>query len=482
MALRTAIGGIHIESGTFSPLLSDTPDFHPSRGIALLARHPFLTDPAFAEIEPLPLAHFRALPGGPLRASAYATMKAEILNRLADLSPPPDAFYFDVHGAMTVEGIDDAEADLLDSIRKLLPAHALIACAQDLHGNVSPALVAMTDVITAYRTAPHTDWLETRARAWQLLLRAHHAATRPVRARVGIPLLVSGEMSSTTCEPGASLYAPLAAESNQPGVWDASLWIGYAWADQARAMATTVVTGDSEEAVRRTATTIAQRTWNARHDFTFIAPALPATDGIARALAATTPKPAFLSDAGDNPTAGAAGDVPHTLQNLLDHPALCAGTATAIYASIPDAPAIAQLRHTPPGTRVSLTLGGKLDPVHGQPLPLTATLVSFHESANPEAVLRTGGISIIVTARRRPYHLRQDFLNLQLDPLAHDLTIVKIGYLEPELAAMARSHLLLITPGAVPPVLTHIPYQHLQRPIFPLDPDFPWSPTVEIFP
>jgi microcystin degradation protein MlrC len=288
-------------------------------------------------------------------------------------------------------------------------------------------------------------------------------------------------MSSTTCEPGASLYAPLAAESAQPGVWDASLWVGYAWADQARAMATTVVTGDCAEAVGRTAEAIARRYWDARREFCFLTAAVDATTGIAQGLAARE-KPVFLSDAGDNPTAGGAGDVTHTLAALLAEPALRDGRATAIFASIPDAPAMETLRVTAVGATVSLALGGKLDPVHGRPLEVTGCLVSFHDGPNPQAVFRCGGVLLIVTGRRRPYHLRQDFLALGLDPLEHDLCVVKIGYLEPELAAMARGHLLLVTPGAVPPVLTGIAYQHLQRPVFPLDADFDWTPQVKLFP
>ncbi|MFO1530156.1 MAG: hypothetical protein U1F77_10630 [Kiritimatiellia bacterium] len=37
----------------------------------------------------------------------------------------------------------------------------------------------------------------------------------------------------------------------------------------------------------------------------------------------------------------------------------------------------------------------------------------------------------------------------------HEVTVVKIGYLEPELAAMARRHLLVLSPGGVPPPRPH---------------------------
>lgn len=480
MSLRVAIGGIHIESGTFSPLRSGIADFHATRGAEMLGRYPFLSDPGLEEVRPLPLAHFRAMPGGMVRRADYEAMKNEILGGLRALEQPPDAFYFDVHGAMVVEGLADSEADLLAAIRAALPPDALVTCSQDLHGNVSAELVTLTDIITAYRTAPHLDFMETRRRALELLVRAWRGGVRPMRARVGVPALVSGEMSSTTTEPGRSLYAPLAEESSRPGVWDASLWVGYAWADQARSMASVVVTGTDAAAISRTAEEIAARYWAARPEFRFISEACTVAEGVRRGLAAAE-KPVFLSDAGDNPTAGAAGDVPAVLVELLAEEALSSGAARAIYASIPDVAAIQLLRRTSPGRMVEVRLGGKLDPVHGAPLRVEGVLDSFHDGANPQAVLRCGGVSVIISARRRPYHRRADFLELGLDPLDCDLCVVKIGYLEPELAAMARGNFLLLSPGGVPPVLKDIPYRNLSRPIFPLDGDFPWTPQAELF-
>ncbi|WP_193214978.1 M81 family metallopeptidase [Luteolibacter marinus] len=480
MSCRAAIAGIHIESGTFSPLRSTTEDFLATRGEALLERYPFLEEDEFADLRAVPLAHFRALPGGVIRREAYDEMKREILDRLA-AEDVPDAFYFDVHGAMTVEGLDDAEADLLAAIRAGLPGATLVTCSQDLHGNVSDGLVAMTDLITTYRTAPHVDWMETRRRALSLLMRAWRTGVRPVRARVGIPVLVSGEMSSTRCEPGASLYAPLAAESELPGVWDASLWVGYAWADQARSMASAVVTGTDPQAVAALAERIAARYWAARGEFRFVTETGTAEACLDQALTAGG-KAAFLSDAGDNPTAGAAGDVPDTLGRLLAHPAFQAGgTSTAIFASIADAPAIGEIRRHSTGDAIAVELGGKLDPVHGMPLPVEGVIERFVDGPNPQAVLRCGGVRVIVTGKRRPYHLRGDFLALGLDPLEHEVTVVKIGYLEPELAAMARLHLMVLSPGGVPPVLENIPYRNLQRPMFPLDRNFTWTPQARIF-
>jgi microcystin degradation protein MlrC len=476
--LRLAIAGIHIESSTFSPLRSQREDFIPLEGAAMLSRYPFLAGPDFAEIEPAPLAHFRALPGGMIRRECYDAMKGRIV-RLAAEAGPVDALYFDVHGAMAVEGLDDAEADLLAALRHAVGGHLPVTCSQDLHGNVSPVLAAMTDIITTYRTAPHRDWLETRERAVRLLLRWRAQGGQLHRAHVSIPVLVSGEMSSTESEPGRSLYAPIPAMAEQPGVWDASLWVGYAWADQARSMATAMALGPDAEAVGTVARELGQRYWKARHDFRFIAPAGSAEWCLDAALKLDS-RAVFLSDAGDNPTAGGAGDVTATLGTLLAHPAFGpTGPATAIFASIPDAEAVAACMAAGTGQSVSLAVGGKLDPVHGKPLGLTGTVQAIKEEGDVggrSAVLRIGGARVILTEKRKPFHLRADFLRLGIDPLEHTVTVVKIGYLEPELKAMARGHFLVLSPGAVHPAPTSLPYRHRTRPLFPFEQDFAWEP------
>jgi len=479
---RLAIAGIHIESSTFSPLRSQREDFIPLEGMAMLSRYPFLAGPDFAEIEPVPLAHFRALPGGTIRRECYDAMKSRIL-QLAAEAAPVDALYFDVHGAMAVEGLDDAEADLLAALREAVGVHLPVTCSQDLHGNVSAALAGMTDIITTYRTAPHRDWLETRERAVQLLLRWRKQGGQLHRAHVSIPVLVSGEMSSTESEPGRSLYASIPAMAARSGVWDASLWVGYAWADQARSMATAMALGPDAEAVRAVARELGEQYWNARHDFRFIAPAGSAEWCLDAALDLNS-RAIFLSDAGDNPTAGAAGDVTATLESLLAHPAFGAkGPATAIFASIPDAEAVAACMAAGTGQSVSLAVGGKLDTVHGKPLGLVGTVQTIKEESDiggRSAVLRIGGVQLILTEKRKPFHLRADFIRLGIDPLELTVTVVKIGYLEPELKAMARGHFLVLSPGAVHPVPTSLPYHHRTRPLFPFEQDFAWESNATL--
>jgi microcystin degradation protein MlrC len=88
-------------------------------------------------------------------------------------------------------------------------------------------------------------------------------------------------------------------------------------------------------------------------------------------------------------------------------------------------------------------------------------------------VLRAGGVHAVITSRRKPFHFVSELQKLGLDPAAHHVTAVKIGYLEPDLRQAARHALLALTPGAVNQDIPSLTYTRVPRPVFPLDPDMP---------
>src|SRR4029079_18979985 len=80
--------------------------------------------------------------------------------------------------------------------------------------------------------------------------------------------------------------------------------------------AVVMVTGDDQAAVKAAAESLAASFWAARRKFDFVAPTLPYEEAMDRALKSTK-HPFFLSDMGDNPTAGGVGDVSWTLTRIL---------------------------------------------------------------------------------------------------------------------------------------------------------------------
>lgn len=482
---RIGIGGIAIESSTFSPLYSTQADFTILRGDEMLARYPFMPGWNFhdrSDITWLPCLHARSIPGGSVVREVYEAMKQELLERIRAVLPL-DGFYFDVHGAMNVRGMDDAEADLAASIRELVGPECVISAGMDLHGNISARLVEQIDIFTAYRLAPHDDAMETRERACTHLLHCLDNRIRPLRAWVPIPVILPGERTSTLVEPGRSVYASLKETDPVPGVLDASLWVGYVWADEPRSGASVVVTGTDAANIQREAEKIANRYWSTRKQFDFVVPAGDADWCIEQALQLPD-QSIVISDSGDNPTAGGAGDTPFFVSRLLANPVFATGAQTAIYASIPDAVAVEACFTAGVGGQADVTLGGKHDPIHARPLPVSGTVTALLPDdpvGGRIAVLRVGGVHIIITTRRKPYHYVREMTNVGLDPAQHKVTAVKIGYLEPDLRRVASHAFLALTPGAVNQDIPSLRYERVVRPVFPLDAEFEHTVQARLF-
>lgn len=467
--MKIAAGGIAIECATFSPLLSELSDFLVLRGDELLARYPFVS--AIDGIEFVPLLQAHAVPGGVLRRSVYAALKDEFLAGLA-AGTPWDSVYLDMHGAMAVEGIDDAEADFIGAVRALVGPDCPISASYDLHGNLSEAIMEHLDIITAYRTAPHEDTIETRERALRLLLRCLQAGKRPHKAFVRIPLLLSGERTMTLVEPGRSVYARIPRLIDGDAVLDASLLVGFTWADQARSQAAAVALGWDEAATWSAARTLASAYWDARHDFDFGVPAGSVDDCISRALAADE-LTVFLSDSGDNITAGAAGDSPFVLQRMLARAA-----PRSLFAGIADASAVAACFAAGTGARLRLALGGKLDPIHGQPLEVSGVVRRLHDSpeSGRQVVLAVDHVDVILSERRIAFTTLTQFSRLDIDPLDYKIVCLKLGYLFPDFQRIAPLAILALSPGAVNALPETLPFHKLKRPIYPFDRDMRWSP------
>lgn len=469
--MRIAIGGISNENTSFSPIMNRLEAFTVWADEEHLAsgRYPFLEQ--FEGVTFLPTLFARSLPGGPIAVETYSHLKEGILSRLRALGPI-DGFYLDIHGAMHVEGMSDAEADLVAAIREIVGPDVIIAASMDLHGNVSQAYVDQVDIITAYRTAPHRDMEETRQRACELLVQALQTGVRPQIALVPIPVLLVGELTRTEIEPGTRLWGALPTFDQNPGVLHAALFVGFAWVDEERAHAAAVVTGTDRVAIKNTARQIAQSYWDARHEFNFGTPSGTVDECIAAALQ-DSGAPVFVSDGGDNVTAGAVGDIPLVLERLLANRA-----ENALVAGLCDSEAVAACESAGVGATVAITLGGKLDTIHGKPLPVGATVQRLNNAgeANAQAIVQVDGVTIIVTRARQSFTLRSDFAAAGLDPLQYKLVVVKLGYLFPELIEIASAAYLALSPGACDLDLARLPYQRIARPMFPTDQDFDWKP------
>ncbi|SDD08622.1 Microcystin degradation protein MlrC, contains DUF1485 domain [Algoriphagus faecimaris] len=476
---RIAIAGLAIESSTFSPARSTAESFKARIGEDVFNYYPFLADSSEnkARAQWFPTLRGHAIPGGMVTRDAYDSLVNVTLEMLKE-NLPYDGLFFDIHGAMSVEGLDDPEGDFIIKVREVVGEETLISTSMDLHGNVSQTLAENTDLITCYRMAPHEDALESKQRAVENLLdRLESGKGKPAyKAWIPVPILLPGEKTSTRIEPGKSLYAKVDPETQKEGVIDAAIWIGYAWADEPRNHAVVMVTGDDENQVKESAEYLAKSLWEVRNDFEFVAPVAYLDESLEMALNSEN-KPFVISDMGDNPTAGGAGDVTWTLNEILKRPEFQSENGPElIYASIPGPDLIEKAKNAQIGEEISGLVGAIVDDRFAPPLNLKGKLLSLEigdQDAKTEAVVQVGSIKIIVTEKRKPYHRESDFTNLGLNPRETDILVVKIGYLVPELYDLRGDWIMALTPGGVDQDLERLGYQRIQRPMFPLDPDMP---------
>ncbi len=471
---RIAIAGIAIESSTFSPAVSDSAAFPIITGDSILAGYPFFAKDSgiLNRAEWLPAMYTHAMPGGIVKQDVYEKMVSQILGMLKN-SLPLDGLFLDIHGAMSVQGMEDPEGDFITRIREVIGNEVLISTSMDLHGSVSPRLAQNTDMITCYRMAPHEDAMNSKKRALvNLLDRLENGKGKPAyKAWIPVPVLLPGEKTSTRIEPAKSLYAEIPGVTDGEKVIDASVWMSYPWADEPRNHGVVMAYGDDKEAVAKAAEKLAKHFWDVRNEFEFVAPTAYLPECIDKALASHE-KPFIISDMGDNPTAGGAGDVTWTLTELLKRPEFKSEKGkSVIYASIPDSGFVRQAVATGVGGKIDATAGARVDSRYAPPVRLTGTITSIEndETGNTVVVVRIGSISVIVTKNRKAYHYENYFTEAGLNPRETDILVVKIGYLVPELYDIRKGWIMALTPGGVDQDLTRLPYKHLQRPIFPLD-------------
>ncbi len=472
---RIAIAGLGIESSTFSPAQTHEKAFHARIGDSIFGRYPFFAEGSNIRkrAEWIPTLLGKSLPGGIVTREAYESMVEKTLKMLK-ANGPYDGLFFDIHGAMSVVGLEDAEGDLIKRIREIVGTEVLISTSMDLHGNVSERLAQHTDLITCYRMAPHEDALESKERAiTNLLDRLENNMGKPkYKAWIPVPILLPGEKTSTRIEPGKSLYAKVPSVADQKGVIDAAIWIGYAWADEPRNHAVVMVTGDDKEKVVSGAEKLVEAFWEVRQEFEFVAPVATLNESIQMALNSKE-QPFMISDMGDNPTAGGSGDVTWTLKEILARPEFKSKDGPSlIYASIPGPLLVAEAQKVGVGGKISAMAGAEVDDRFAPPLQLNGTVTAIKEGdrdAEVEVVVNIGSVNVIVTKKRKPYHHIKDFTDLNLNPKAADVVVVKIGYLVPELYDIRGDWVMALTPGGVDQDLERLGHKRIKRPMYPLD-------------
>ena len=475
---RILTAGIRHESNTFIPYLTKATDFTVKRGSDAMQGMPWARFLEDAGIEVIPTLHARGGASGVVSKEAYEGFRDEILQALRAVGSV-DGIFLDMHGAMHVEGYPDAQVDFIQQIRKIVGEDVVIAASFDLHGNISQEFIDGLNIVSAYRTAPHIDGEETRTRTVRLLVEALKKDLIPQTAHINLPILIPGEKGITSVEPLKSFYARLNEISRIPGLMDASIFVGMPWTDVTRAgMSVQVVAQDEQylpEALTQ-AELLANMIWEKRTDLKFDVPTASLDEAIETALEAPETT-VFITDSGDNVTAGAAGDGTLVLERLLAYK-----VPDAVLAGIVDPDAVEHCVAAGVGAEVDLSVGGKIDNVFSNPVAVSGKVIRLTkeqpDSKQLDAVVQVDGVTLVLLSRHRAFTDPAHFRAVKIDPLAHKIVVVKEGYLFQALRDIAPRAIMALTPGFAYQLVENIDYKHIRRPIFPLDPHMIWSANM----
>jgi microcystin degradation protein MlrC len=477
------------ESNTLNPIITGEEDFLVFYGGEILEKG---MSPAYsstgivktlkaAGCELIPTVLARAVPNGVVSAVFYRRVKAECLQRIkaALAQGPVDGICLALHGSMKVEGLGCAEGDFASAIRELLPAIPFTA-ALDMHATITPDLLASINGFVGYKTAPHVDCEETGAQAAEMLLKSLKTGKKLHTAYRRIPMLIAGEKSESEAEPMASLIDACRQAERKPEVEAASFLLGFPWADdEHNAVSALVTTLEAPALGMETAQALADAFWSRRRDFKFRAEHYDSRKALQIAYACVLKdglSPVFLSDSGDNPTAGAAGDATDLLERILETLDTADKLPTPLlYSGFYDAQAVKDCIAAGEGASADITIGGNWDTLNGKKIPLRVQvrrIVRGFGPFNADLVL-VSFRNLLITVTSKHIGFGDETLLPALGVKAEDycLVAVKLGYLEPCFRSIAARAILATSRGCSNEILETIPYQKIRRPLYPLDPD-----------
>ncbi len=494
MKPRILFAGLFHETHTFLDELTRWEDFEVMFDQAILGKlgdasptDGFLEVAKREDWEVIPTIDARATPSGPVADDMFERYWTEFERRARPaLAQGVDGIYLVLHGAMATQTIADPEGELLARIRALPGAAKLpLFGVLDLHANVSAKMCAQANGLAMYRENPHTDAKQAAVRGALLLSRCLREKRVPRMVWCRPPLMWAPPGTGTHADPMLSLELfAQKTEALHPEVWACNIAAGYSFADTPdTGCSLSLITTAPDAAAHAYLQAGAQLAWSLRERGTI---AYPGVDEVVAGLknAAPVNGPTLLVEPSDNIGGGAPGDGTGILRALLKH------RVERSLVIINDSLAVTALQGVAVGAKRVIAVGGRDSKLDAGPVEIEATFVSRSDGnfvledkqshlasmngvnikMGPCAVVRTGGVTILLTSRKTaPFDLGQ-LRSQGIEPKDFAVIGVKAavahrrGY-DPITAATYY----VDTPGPCTSDLASLPWKNLRRPIYPLD-------------
>lgn len=485
---RVLVGSMHHESNSFNPIIADERDFSIRYGKDALifetknnALRGIVDTLKEKEYDIVPLLSARAVPNGEVSFELYSRLKKEFIERAieADKIKKVDAINLALHGSMRVVGLGEAEGDLLEGLRKFFKDIPIVV-ALDMHTTMTDKMFEYADAYVGYKCAPHTDCFETGEHSAKMLIDIFQKNQKPKKAWIKVPMLIAGEQSETSTEPMVYFINRCREFESSEGIDAVSILMGYPWADSEDAGVGIYVVAETEALANSVAIDIAQEFFDRRKEFSFHTETYEPIEAYSVALDALKGKkfPIYLSDSGDNPTAGSSSDCTDFLKIILNNPQTLKVPTPIIYGGIYDPEATLKCKENL-GKEIELSVGAKFDTVTTSPLNLKGKVINYLEKwgtyYSDLAVFRVNNVDIVLAEKHVGYISPDMYEALGLDPQNRNIIVCKLGYLTEHHKLLSKRTIMALTNGSTNEDIENIKYTKVKRPIFPLDKDFKYS-------
>ncbi|UPY34899.1 M81 family metallopeptidase [Sediminicoccus sp. KRV36] len=483
--MRIAVAGFLHESHSFAPHPTEWANFLTPGGLPALQRPGAMmaglkgtSTCAGGGIEEAvrhgasiaPLGWCFANPAGPVTREAFERISAMIVDALSVAleEAPLDGIFLDLHGAMVSDDYPDAEGELMRRVRAAAGAIP-VAVTLDPHANMTRQMAELADVIVPYRTYPHVDMLAVGQRAMALLIQRIQRGAPWAMAFRELDFLIPITSQCTMVEPMAGVMAERLALA--ASVVELAYCFGFPYADFpgcGQAIAAYAETPDAASA----AAEALSKAIGAR-EASFAGAVQPADAAVSEAIriAAASSKPVVIADTQDNPGGGGHGDTTGLLAELIAQNA-----QGAVLAPMNDAESAAACHAAGEGATITLALGGKSD---AAPLTVTGIVEKLGDGRftltgpmgkgnpadlGPSALLRIGGVRVVIVSRKMQAHDQSIFQMLGVEPAAQKILAVKSSvHFRAHFQPIAEAVLVAAAPGPVVADPATLPFTALRE-------------------
>lgn len=429
----------------------------------------------------LPTLYAAAMPAGTVTDEAYRKLLSELTERLAK-HMPLDGVLLALHGAMVAKGALDAEADIVARVRDIVGGAVPIVVLLDMHGNISPRLVELADVLLAYDTNPHTDAYARGSDAAAIMAGLLRRELQPTAAYARPALLLPAQSTGTASAPLKLAHERAAEIKANNDVIGIAVMAGFAYADTPFTGPSIIVTtNDEPELAAKHADELSAILFDNRKE------ALPRSLSPSEAVLLAKRKeggPVILVDSADNIGGGTTGDGADALAAMLAQDVQDGAIILA------DPEAVANCWAAGNGSEATLAAGGKVDGWHGEPVTVTGIVralsdgvfecelpdnhfASFYGETvhmGRSAWLRVGGVNILLTERKTPPLDLAQLRHIGIMPEKQSMIVVKSAVAwRAAYLPIATDVIEMDTAGLCSANLSRFPYKHLKRPVYPLD-------------